>query len=58
MQKAECPCAGLQGNAVQSVFHKKSRVKMGISLCSKVSDQIKLKENSHSFKKDLKSFLL
>jgi hypothetical protein len=31
---------------------------MGISLYNKVPDQIKLKENFNSFKKDLKSFLL
>jgi hypothetical protein len=33
-------------------------INMGISLYNKVLDQIKLKENFNSFKKDLKSFLL
>jgi hypothetical protein len=37
---------------------KKSVTNIGISLYSKVPDQIKLKGHFHSFKKDLKSFLL
>jgi hypothetical protein len=33
-------------------------INMGISLYNKVRDQIKLRENFNSFKKELKSFLL
>jgi hypothetical protein len=33
-------------------------INIGISLYNKVPDEIKLKENFNSFKKDLKSFVL
>jgi hypothetical protein len=35
-----------------------SVINMGISLYNKVPDEIKLRENFNSFKKELKSFLL
>jgi hypothetical protein len=41
-----------------TVLFKKSVIIMGIGLYNKVPNQIKLKENFNSFKKDLKSVLL
>jgi hypothetical protein len=41
-----------------TAIFKKGVINMEISLYSKVSDQIKLKENFNSFEKELKSFLL
>jgi hypothetical protein len=41
-----------------TALSKKSVIYVGISLCNKVSDKIKLKENLNLFKKDLKFFLL
>jgi hypothetical protein len=41
-----------------TVLFKKSVMNMGISLCTKVPDQIKQKDNFKSFKKALRSFLL
>jgi hypothetical protein len=41
-----------------TVFFKKSMINREISLYSKARDQIKLRENFNSFKRDFKTFLL
>jgi hypothetical protein len=45
-------------NHCNTVCFKKNVINMDITLYNKVPEQIKLKKNFNSFKKDLKSFLL